>query len=206
MKTCSKCKIDIPKTYRSGLCTKCRKHKNYLDTNGKNYGRFVAVPKEQQLESKRESAREYYHKNKEEIKEKQKQYRGENRQKFRDTSKNWYENNGRDYYSKRYNNDIDFKIRATLRSRLNSAIKINQKAGSAVSDLGCSIDELKSYLESKFEDGMTWDNWTRDGWHIDHIKPLASFDLTNEEQFKKACHYSNLQPLWAEENLKKGIK
>jgi len=86
------------------------------------------------------------------------------------------------------------------------AIKAGQKAGSAVNDLGCSIAELKQHLESKFKDGMTWQNWTIDGWHIDHIKPLARFDLTNREQFLEACHYTNLQPLWAMDNYKKGDK
>jgi len=101
--------------------------------------------------------------------------------------------------------DIDYRLRQNLRKRLCKAIKINQKAGSAVRDLACSIEELKRYLESQFQEGMTWENWGRgkDCWHIDHIKPLASFDLTEEEQFKKACHYSNLQPLWEEDNLEK---
>ena len=68
------------------------------------------------------------------------------------------------------------------------------------------VAELRDYLESKFQPGMTWDNWTTNGWHIDHIKPLASFDLTDREQFLRACHYTNLQPLWAIDNLKKGSK
>jgi len=67
----------------------------------------------------------------------------------------------------------------------------------------CKVDELKEYLESQFEEGMTWDNWSRDGWHIDHIVPLSFFDLIDSEQVKKACHYTNLQPLWAEDNLRK---
>ena len=95
-------------------------------------------------------------------------------------------------------------IKDVLRSRLNSAIKRDQKSGSAVKDLGCTIEELKLYLESQFEDNMSWDNHGE--WHIDHIKPLASFDLTNEEELKKACNYTNLQPLWAKDNLKKGAK
>jgi hypothetical protein len=53
---------------------------------------------------------------------------------------------------------------------------------------------------------MNWDNYGRKGWHIDHIKPLSSFDLTNKEQFKKACHYTNLQPMWYDENIKKEDK
>jgi desulfoferrodoxin (superoxide reductase-like protein) len=53
---------------------------------------------------------------------------------------------------------------------------------------------------------MTWDNWTTDGWHIDHIKPLASFDLTDRKQLLEACHYTNLQPLWAKDNLIKSDK
>jgi len=53
---------------------------------------------------------------------------------------------------------------------------------------------------------MTWDNWTLDGWHIDHIKPLASFDLTDRKQLLEACHYTNLQPLWAKDNLTKNDK
>lgn len=101
---------------------------------------------------------------------------------------------------------LRIKIGTNLRCRLNKAIKGNFKSGSAVEDLGCSIDEFKAYIESKFKLGMCWENWGRKGWHIDHIIPLSAFDLTNYEQFKKACHYSNLQPLWAKENLSKSDK
>ena len=107
------------------------------------------------------------------------------------------------YQRKRFANDINFRINCRLRSRLANAIRRGQKAGSAVRDLGCSVAELKLYLESKFKSGMTWDNWGIHGWHIDHIVPLKKFDLTNREQFKKAVHHSNLQPLWAQENLDK---
>lgn len=88
-----------------------------------------------------------------------------------------------------------------MRSRLLQSINTNAKSGSAVTDLGCSIDELKKYLESKFQPGMTWENIGE--WHIDHVKPLSQFDLTIREQFLEACHYTNLQPLWAADNLKK---
>lgn len=103
----------------------------------------------------------------------------------------------------RYSEDCLFKLKAVLRVRLNEAIKNNHKAGSAVNDLGCSISELKTHLESKFQPDMTWNNHTNNGWHIDHIIPLDSFDLNNPEELKKACHYSNLQPLWAQDNVRK---
>jgi hypothetical protein len=103
----------------------------------------------------------------------------------------------------KYKTNLQHKLRVLLRSRLNQAVK-SQKNGSATRDLGCSIDELKIYLEYKFQPGMSWDNYGPKGWHIDHIRPLSSFDLSNREQLKIACHYSNLQPLWAADNLKKG--
>lgn len=109
-------------------------------------------------------------------------------------------------YHKKYRQTTKWKLQSRLRSRMRSAIIDNQKGGSTIADLGCSIDELKVYLESQFQPGMNWDNWAYEGWHIDHIKPLAQFDLTDPEQFKEACHYTNLQPLWAEDNIKKGIK
>lgn len=104
------------------------------------------------------------------------------------------------------------RIAATLRNRLGSSLKGNSKAGSAVRDLGCTIAELKAHLESKFYrhpktgEVMTWKSWGIHGWHIDHVKPLASFDLTDRQQFLAACHYTNLQPLWAEANLRKSDK
>jgi hypothetical protein len=112
--------------------------------------------------------------------------------------KNW-ENN-------KLKNDVFYKIRKVLRSRLYQAIKYNFKSGSAVRDLGCSIPRFKIYLESKFQEGMSWENWGVYGWHIDHIKPLSKFNLENREDFLKVNHYTNLQPLWAEENLKKNDK
>lgn len=103
-------------------------------------------------------------------------------------------------------------IKNCLRNRLNKALNNNYKSGSHISDLGCSAEKLKQYLESKFylnpETGeeMNWNNHSLHGWHIDYIKPLSSFDLTNKEELLKAVHYTNLQPMWAKENLKKGKK
>lgn len=121
----------------------------------------------------------------------------------------YYENNKesiikKQLYSmkKRENNDTMFKIQRRLRSRLYSALKNNYKSGSAVKDLGCTVEQFKKHLESQFKDGMSWDNYGR--WHIDHIKPLSSFNLKNKEELLKACHYSNLQPLWAKDNISKG--
>jgi hypothetical protein len=99
--------------------------------------------------------------------------------------------------------DIVFRIQKNIRSRLRAAILNGQKRGSAVRDLGCSIPELKKYIEARFEPGMSWDNWAIDTWHIDHYIPLISFRLTDRGQFLSAVHHTNLQPLWAAENLKK---
>jgi hypothetical protein len=109
----------------------------------------------------------------------------------------------KEYRKEKYDKDIQFRISTILRSRLGKAIKDEFKIGSAIKDLGCSITELKSYLESKFLTGMTWDNYGLDGWHIDHIKPLSAFNLSDKKQILEACHYTNLQPLWAKDNLSK---
>jgi hypothetical protein len=95
------------------------------------------------------------------------------------------------------------KLAAYLRSRISRAVKNNYKCGSAVKNLGYSIADLKTYLESKFQPGMSWDNYGYRGWHIDHIRPLKSFNLLDPEQFMQACHYTNLQPLWWFDNLSK---
>lgn len=97
---------------------------------------------------------------------------------------------------KKYNDDEITKIKHNLRCRLRDALKKEYKSGSFVRDLGCSIPKLIKYLESKFKEGMNWKNYGSKGWHIDHIKPLSSFDLTDRKQFLEACHYTNLQPLW----------
>ena len=110
------------------------------------------------------------------------------------------------YMKERYENDIQYKLSRIVRGRLWKVVSREQKVGSAVHDLGCTLEELKIHLENQFEEGMTWDNWKPDGWHLDHIKPLSKFDLTDPVQFKEAVHFTNLQPLWWNENLSKGNK
>lgn len=102
----------------------------------------------------------------------------------------------------RYKTDINFKLRVALRSRLWHALKKSTKIGSAIDELGCSIDQLKVYIESQFQPGMSWNNHALEGWHIDHIKPLYTFDLSDPVQFKEACHHTNLRPLWKDDNYR----
>jgi hypothetical protein len=147
--------------------------------------------------------------NKDKKKALDKAYRENNKDKRKSRHKAWHESNKdkvNSYYNNRRKTDIQFKLQAILRSRLYSAVKDNRKKGSAVKDLGCTIEQLKQHLESKFQPGMSWDNHTLDGWHIDHIKPLSSFDLSDRKQLLEACHYTNLQPLWAKDNLTKSDK
>ena len=107
-------------------------------------------------------------------------------------------------YLKRINTKgSQYHIASNLRCRINRAIKNLAKRGSAVKDLGCTVAFFKEYIATQFQPGMSWDNWGHDTWHLDHKKPLVSFDLTDREQFLQACHYTNYQPLWATENLAK---
>ncbi len=99
--------------------------------------------------------------------------------------------------------DTQFRLAYILRSRMTTALRFHFKAGSAVRDLGCTIDEFKQHLENHFYGEMSWDNHGSH-WHIDHIRPLCSFDLEDRGQFLQACHWSNMQPLTAVENLAKG--
>ena len=86
-----------------------------------------------------------------------------------------------------------------------NVLKHNKKLENTVTLLGCSKVELKQYLEGKFTFGMNWKNYGF-GWHIDHIKPCSKFDLARLEEQRRCFHYTNLQPLWARENLSKGNK
>uniref|UniRef100_A0A6C0DD63 DNA endonuclease I-HmuI-like NUMOD-like domain-containing protein n=1 Tax=viral metagenome TaxID=1070528 RepID=A0A6C0DD63_9ZZZZ len=125
-------------------------------------------------------------------------WRKENRKKIND--------NFLIYEKNRKKIDPQFKLLKSLRCRLNCAIKRQKsyKNNKTTELLGCSISFLKNFLETKFKEGMTWENHGE--WHIDHIKPCASFNLLHEEEQKKCFHYTNLQPLWANENLSKGCK
>jgi len=220
MKICKYCSVELIVNFNwleclfergTHICTKCSRAKNRLwHLNNKEH---VNERKRNDYKNKKtiylERRKNYYKLNKirqlmlrkiryEKNRDKEliacKQYRNTNRIKINE------------YRKCRRERDINYKLANNLRYRLNKAIKGNYKSGSAVKDLGCSIEEFKQYIESLFQPGMFWDNWSRDGWHIDHIVPLSSFDLTDREQFLKACHYTNLQPLWANENQRKGSK
>ena len=93
-------------------------------------------------------------------------------------------------------------ILQNLRSRFRKALQNKCKVAHTIELLGCSVLQFKNYLESKFKTGMSWNNYGQ--WHIDHIKPCISFDLTNSQQQKECFHYTNMQPLWALDNLSKG--
>lgn len=183
MKYCWKCKKD----HEEEEFYKNRHTKDGLDQICKTERRLIVDSyNKKNLEKIRLYSREYYHKNKQADKVRKRLY-------------------NKEYIKNKRNTDPLYKIAHNLRKRLTSALKGNYKSGSAIKDLGCSIENFKVYIESLWQPGMTWDNYGKGAgkWSIDHIKPLTSYDLANIEDFKKANHYTNLQPMWFTENCRK---
>lgn len=157
-------------------------------------------------------ARENRQNNLEQTRADRKAYYIANREKLLELNRNWRDSNqskeSKNHYMRSYHhekkNDPSYSLARNLRGRLYHAVKSESRASSTLVYLGCSIPELKVHLEDQFANGMSWDNYGE--WHIDHIRPLASFDLTSEEELHKACHHSNLQPLWAIDNIMKGAR
>ena len=135
--------------------------------------------------------------------EHRKKYNRDYAKKCGDEVKQKISNNRNVYRQNRQKVDIDYKLRRTLPARIKQAIKNakTEKCDKSVKLLGCSINQVRKHLEAQFLQGMTWDN--HGDWHIDHIKPCVAFDLTDPDQQRECFHYTNLQPLWAEDNLQK---
>jgi len=214
-------------------CNKCKKEKDiscFTMYNGIYRSYCKECVKQYNIEYRKKNKKEliikkqkYYLENKEEIKEKVsiyqktkngKKVKNRSSKKYRktlkakETRKKWINNNRERlnklkrirYEKNKLNHNISQAIRDSLRYGKN---------GRHWEDLvGFTLNDLKNHLENQFEEGMCWDNYGRFGWHIDHIIPIASFDITdyNCEDFKKCWSLDNLQPLWAEENLSKGSK
>jgi hypothetical protein len=189
---CKDCSIELPansqnfrkcSAYSHGFFPRCKECRSIYDRNKRN----------KNIDRVKKSSSKWRNKNKEYYKA----YYKENKEKMVKRCS--------ERYRKRYNNDPEFKMVQIFRRRFLFFIKGSGTSKKVKKYLGCSLDFLKDYLSNMFYDGMSWDNHGT-LWHIDHIKPCDSFDLSNMEQQRQCFHYSNLQPLWAKENLKKSNK
>ena len=180
MKTCFKCKTEktLPNFY---------KHKGTSD------GYLNKCKKCTLRDVKR-----YAEENSDKISEYQSSYKAKNKAELK--------KNARIYKTNRRNEVPEYKVLCNLRRRMHHALNGMNKSASTRELLGCNDVELRGHLEYQFSAGMTWENYGRVGWHIDHIIPCSSFNLIDEEQQKECFHYNNLQPLWATENRMKSNK
>jgi hypothetical protein len=167
-------------------------------------------------------AKEWYKNNKEIVSKKSKEYRLKNAEEVKERKKDYYEKNKdiiskkqKDYKSnnkdkrnknerERRANDNLFKITSSIRTLISMSIRNKgyTKKSKTYEILGCTFEEFKLHIESQFTEGMSWDN--RNKWHLDHIIPISS--AKTEEEVIKLNHYTNFQPLWAIDNLRKGNK
>jgi hypothetical protein len=203
-KICSKCKIqhsienfNKDKTRRDSLsyiCKQCSidKKNKYINNNKEKVLLSYKIYRENNKERILKTKKENYYKNIDKIKIYRKKYNKENREYFN----NWEIN--------KVKTDILFKISRNMRSRIRVFLKKTKiiKNNKTFDIVGCEPSELKIYIEQQFQNGMSWDNYGE--WHIDHIIPLNS--AKSEDEIYKLCHYTNLQPLWAHDNLSKGCK
>jgi len=176
-------------------CKKCRREKEYV------YNKEYSLAKQ----------KEWYENNKEKAAVYGKRYKDKNREWYREYDKKYYKENmvtikatvKKNFY-RRMEEDVSYKLLQRYRKRLWAAVKGHGKAAGTLELVGCSKEELSKHLESQFATGMTWDNYGK--WHVDHIVPCSSYDFSQEQQQIECFHYSNLQPLWAEDNYRKSNK
>lgn len=155
------------------------------------------------IDRKRELGRKYYHDNKERAQE----YRLKNKENIKKQKQKYYSENKEHinrHTKERRRTDINFKITHNLRTRLRKALKGINKSASTIELIGCTIDELRRHIESQFKPWMTWKNYGL--WDIDHVKAMATFDLTCPLQQRECCNWSNLQPMEHIENIRKGAR
>ena len=194
MKNCRICKKEFnPKPNQKCCSLSCSKinDSNRLKVYYKNHSKEIKI-----------YLKQYNVINKEKIKQKRKEYKIKNNQKIKNTNKIYqlsHKKEANDYHRNRLKRDINFKLRCNLSKRIWNALKGVCKSKNTVLLLGCSIEFLKVYIAFHFSPGMTWNNYGK--WHIDHIKPCAKFDLSKPNEQRKCFNYTNLQPLWAKDNL-----
>lgn len=213
MKTCPKCNIskvltDFNKDPKGaqGVKGSCKKCTNEIKKkwNLRNADKVRELHRaHDQKTSTKIKRQEYRNKNKEAISLRNKKWRTEHQDHIKR-----YDAKNKDSRNKklreRYRCDVNYRLRRVLRNRLYDALRSSKNRTSSFNDLiGCTTVQLKTHLESLFRAGMTWINYGKD-WHIDHILPCCLFDFSKASEQQLCFHWSNLQPLWAEENLKKG--
>ena len=191
MKYCTKCKqtkelteFHKDSSRRDGLQSQCKVCKKAQ----------IKKWKQNNPEKTRASVRKYRKKNpeKERARDKKRSKRPE------------YKKRKNARHRERIKTDPQYRLAHNLRSRVHNVFKGKAKSASTMTLLGCSIPHLKDHLEKQFLPGMTWENYGT--WHMDHMMPMASFDLNDPEQQRQCCHYTNLQPMWATENMCKNAK
>jgi hypothetical protein len=161
-------------------------------------------------DNKKDFYKQQYQNNRDIFKQKSKNYRLKNIDRITKKCRLYYQKNrklcierNQTYIKNRLKVDPLYRLITKMRTRTGLGLKGYYKCAHTEQLLGCSFEKLKIYLESKFLPGMTWQNHTIYGWHVDHIKPLASFNLSKPEEQYKAFNYNNLQPLWGIDNLVK---
>jgi hypothetical protein len=188
------------------LDNKEKKKQYYLDNKEKR----KQYKKQYYLDNKekrRQYSKKYYLDNKEKGNEILKQYRLNNKEKIKQYNKQYCLDNKEKinfYVREKIKRDPNYKLIKIMRTRILGVLKGRFKSKSTLKLLGGSVEEVWNHIESKFEPGMTKENHGL--WHFDHHRPCASFDLTDPEQQAKCFHYTNLEPLWATDNLKKGAR
>jgi len=197
---CRTCKEDKDASLFSPKETRCKacNSKRATEYRLSNREKFLATKKkcyQKHLDENRNDALTRYYKNHERNKQRSLAYNRAHKEEIR------VRDNA--YRKARKANDPAYKLKSTLRIRINAALAGKTKSASTLEILGCTVDALKQHLQSKFTEGMHWNNHGTHGWHVDHVIPCASFDLSDHEQQRKCFHYTNLQPLWAADNIRK---
>lgn len=185
---------------------KNKQHKKYVKSKTKIIQKSKKYYQEHR-EKCIERMKKYYNKNRTKLKKQVKEYNKSHKEEKRKYNYKYRKINIekiREHHKNRLRNDIKYRLVYYLRIRILDLLRGKTKSKQTLQLLGCSVKQLQHHLESKFQSGMTWENHSLDGWHIDHIRPCASFDLSKPEEQCKCFHYTNLQPLWAEDNLSKG--